>query len=116
MREGLVRLNISSLCRFQRANPKGICGAFEQAHCNDTMTFTFTCQAACRKEMVSAHIPIIRLVLIRLAPLCTTACGLWVAAGYPVREVSGGGHRCPKWRRHVLDKAIVVGADRMSRH
>ena len=56
------------------------------------------------------------LVLIRLAPLSTIACRLWVAAGYPVREVSGGGHRCPTWRRHVLDKAIVVGADRRSRH
>src|ERR1017187_7473766 len=62
------------------------------------------------------HIPITGLVLIRLAPLSTIACRLWVAAGYPVREVSGGGHRCPTWRRHVLDKAIVVGADRRPRH
>ncbi len=29
------------------------------------------------------------LVLIRLAPLGTTACMSWVAAGYPVREASG---------------------------
>jgi hypothetical protein len=55
------------------------------------------------------------LVLIRLAPLGTTACRSWVAAGCPVRKVSGGGHRCPTWRRHVLDKAIVVGADRQPR-
>src|SRR6266403_3981098 len=53
-------------------------------------------------------------VLIRLAPLGTTTYGLWVAAGHPVREVSGGGHHCPTWRRRVLDKAIVVGADRRS--
>jgi len=67
-------------------------------------------------EPVAPHIPIIPFVLIRLAPLSTTACGLWVAAGCPVQEVSGGGHRCPTWSRHVLDKAIVVGADRRSRH
>jgi len=63
-----------------------------------------------------SDIPISEVVLIRLAPVGTTACRLWVAVGYPVREVSGGGHRCPTWRRHVLDKAIVVGADRRSRH
>ena len=34
------------------------------------------------------------LVLIRLAPLGATACRLWVAVVYPVREVSGDGHRC----------------------
>ena len=55
------------------------------------------------------QVPISPLVLIRLAPLGTTACRSWVAAGYPVREVSGGGHRCPAWRRHVLDKAPIGG-------
>jgi hypothetical protein len=56
-----------------------------------------------------------RLVLIRLAPLSTTASGLWVAAGYTVRDVSGGGHRSPTWRLHALEKAIVAGAVRWSR-
>ena len=71
------------------------------------------------KEAVQAaksHIPITPFAPIRLAPPSTTACRLWVAAGYPVRDVSGGGHHCPAWRRHVLDKAIVVSADRRSRH
>ncbi len=36
-----------------------------------------------------SHIPVRRLVPIRLAPLGTTACRSWVAAGYPVQEASG---------------------------